>query len=90
MNIYGLIFTLVVFVAFIVLVFRAYRSVERHNNGTDSFMAPVPWSREYREVEQYHCSRGNCNGMLTWEADRKTHDNYHDHVDNGMPNPYGW
>ena|SRR6478752_2740408 len=50
------------------------------------------WS--YKDQLVYRCFRGvegrggNCNGRTVLVEDRKTHNNYHNHVDVGLPNPY--
>lgn len=36
----------------------------------------------------YRCFRGGCKGGIHLVSDRNTHNNYHNHVDNGLPSPY--
>ena len=81
MGMFGLILTLTMFVLFVVALFGwAIPAVTRHHDGTGTFFEPTGiWPVETdHDVEKYHCNRDECNGARVWEADRKTHNIYHD------------
>jgi len=55
---------------------ESYEFYKMHRNGTTYLY--------------YRCYRGGCKGREVMVADRNTHNNYHNHVDNGLPNPYDY
>lgn len=40
------------------------------------------------DEKRYPCKRDGCNGKMVLEADRLTHNQYHDAIELGLPSPF--